>query len=217
MLINDKPHISKTSLRKLYSDGKSMLEIASILSCSVHRIVYWMDKYGLERRNLSQAQYVKANPGGDPFNIKTELNMDEIFLYGLGLGIYLGEGEKTTESKVRVANSNPMIIRIFIRFLLEICQLEKRKLLYQIICFNNSDPEKIKKYWANQLKISPEKFGKIVQIPRQGKGTYKNKSSNGVCILTVASIKLKPWIMSRLTELNDSLDGSVEEQVLGKY
>ncbi len=124
-----------------------------------------------------------------------------MFLFGLGLGIYWGEGDKISKNAVRVANSDPAIIRMFIKFLLNICNLQQRKLLFQIICFNDSDPLLAKKYWANELRISGEKFGKIVQIPAQGKGTYKKKSRNGVCILTISNIKLKPWIMNEINKI----------------
>lgn len=207
--------LPKNYLDKLYKNGHSMTEMAKLLNCSVHKVVYWMDKYDLPRRTMSQAVYLKSNPEGDPFKIKTSLDKSEVFLFGLGLGIYWGEGEKTSKDKVRITNSNPKIIKIFRKFLLDICQLKRHKLLYQIICFNDSKPIEVKKYWANELEISEDKFGKIVQIPTQGKGTYKNKSSKGVCILTVASIKLKPWIMGELEKL-DRLDGSVEERILGK-
>ena len=201
MPLNSRTPLAKNNLEKLYNNGHSMTEIAETLSCSVHKVAYWMEKYNLTRRTLSQAIYLKANPEGDPFKIKTDLDRKEMFLLGLGLGIYWGEGERISKDKVRVANSNPEVIKAFIRFLLDICQLKKHKLLYQIICFNDSNLVETKKYWSDQLGVSQEKFGKIVQIPTQGKGTYKKKSSKGVCILTVSSIKLKPWIMKELQKL----------------
>ena len=199
--MNSSP-LSKKHLKELYSSGHSMAEIASLLNCSVHKVVYWMDKYNLPRRSLSQAIYLQSNPNGDPFKIKTDLNKNEVFLFGLGLGIYWGEGDKISKGAIRVANTNPKIIKTFIKFLLDICGLRKHKLLFQIICFNDSNPIEAKKYWANELGIKGKKFGKIVQIPTQGKGTYKKKSAYGVCILTVASIKLKPWIMEEINKLD---------------
>jgi len=193
--------LSKSEIEKLYNSGLSMTEIAGLLKCSVHKVVYWMSKYKLPRRSLSQAVYLKSNPEGDPFKIKTILSKEEMFLFGLGLGIYWGEGDKISKNAIRVANTNPTIIKMFIKFLLNICNLKEYKLLFQIICFNDRDPLKAKEYWVNQLGISGERFGKIVQIPSQGKGTYKKKSNYGVCILTVSNIKLKPWIMEELRKI----------------
>ncbi len=195
------PDFSKENLQQIYQDGNSMTDMAKLLSCSIHKVVYWMDKYNIKRRNLSQAIYLKSNPNGDPFKIKTNLNANEMFLFGLGLGIYWGEGEKTTKNHIRVANSNPEVIKAFRKFLLNICRLRPYKLLYQIICFNDSNVTNVREFWSNKLGVNQDKFGKIVQIPSRGKGTYRSKSSNGVCILTVASIKLKPWIMQELSKL----------------
>src|SRR5581483_7922935 len=112
-----------TRIQNLYSSGKSMFEIALELNCSVHKVSYWMNKNKFRRRSRSDAAYVKANPVGDPFKIKTNLTIFETKLYGLGLGIYMGEGSKLAYGSVRVSNTNPTILRIFISFLKIICSV----------------------------------------------------------------------------------------------
>jgi hypothetical protein len=192
---------SKKYLTLLYSKGKSMTEIASNMKCSVHKIVYWMKKYSIMRRSRSDAAYVKANPHGDPFTIKTERTKKEEILYGLGLGIYWGEGNKVTPQAVRVTNTDTVMIKVFIHFLRSICQVSQEKIHYSIVTFNDTDPNTASRYWAKQLKISRSKFGTIVSIPPQGKGTYRKKSQYGVCTVTVGNIKLKSWIMSELEKM----------------
>jgi hypothetical protein len=161
---------------------------------------FFISKYSLRRRGLSDALYAKLNPHGDPFKIKKIMNQDEKFLYGLGIGIYWGEGDRRSKNALRVANTDVKLIKMFTKFLLIICGLEKRKLLYNLICFNDSNPEEVRNYWAKELGISKEKFGKIVQIPSQGKGTYKKKSKYGVCIIIVCNMKLKSWIMNEISK-----------------
>ncbi len=179
-----------------------MSEIAVSLKCSLHKVVYWMIKYNLKRRNRSEALYLKLNPNGDPFNIKEEINSEETFLYGLGLGIYWGEGERVSKGKVRVANTDPNLLRIFRKFLIIYCQVDLSRIHYYLICFNDSNPELVKAFWAKELKISKEKFGKIVQIASQGKGSYRKKSQFGSCTIEVSNIKLKHWLMQELHKLN---------------
>ena len=193
--------ISKEELEREYLCGKSMFEIARDLKCSVHKVVYWMDKYNIKRRSHSEATYLKSNPDGDPFLVKNALSGSEQFIYGLGLGIYYGEGEKASKSSIRVANTNANLLRIFIKFLIEICGINRSKLSYSIVCFNDTDPKEAESYWAKQLKINEGKFGKIVQIPPQGKGSYKRKSKFGVCTVTFNNIKLKKWLMEELDNL----------------
>lgn len=195
--------IPQETLTHLYFSGNSMSDIAKQLHCSVNKVVYWMEKYNIKRRTWSEATYVKRNPQGDPFIIKQEQTISNAILYGLGLGIYWGEGEKVSKHQLRVANTDPEIIKTFIKFLLSICQLKRDKLCFSIVCFNDTDPEKARLYWAKQLTTSEEKFGKIVQIPPQGKGNYRRKSQHGVCTVSVGNMKLKSWIMEELGKLAD--------------
>jgi len=179
-----------------------MAEIAKMHNCSVHKVEYWMDKYGIKRRSRSEATYVKRNPKGDPFRVKGHLTAHEKFLLGLGVGIYWGEGEKVTRSQIRVSNTDPRVLKAFIMFLRKICQLQKRKITYSIVCFNDTKPNTARNFWARELKISPEKFGKITQIPPQGKGTYKKKSKFGVCSAQASNLKLKSWLMNEIASVS---------------
>jgi hypothetical protein len=165
-----------------------------------------MNKYGIERRSRSDANYMKYNPNGDPFKIKTHLNNEERFLRGLGLGIYWGEGTKTSKYSVRVANTDVGIIKKFREFLLIICGLKLNKITYSLICFNDANPIVARNYWSKELGILPEKFGKITIIPKQGKGTYKHKSLCGVCTIQASNIKLRSWMMDQLKVLQNKPD-----------
>lgn len=197
--------LSKEKLEALYISGRSMNEIATTFNCSVHKVVYWMDKHEIKRRTWSEASYVKLNPSGDPFLIKQPLLLsEEQILFGAGLGIYLGEGDKRSPN-LRVTNTDPGTLRIYINFLLRICQVRKEKISYSIICFNDTDPNVAKSYWEKELGITGYKFGKIVQIPPQGKGTYKRKSRYGVCTVSVWNVKLKIWMMKELDKVREQL------------
>src|SRR5258708_1239355 len=150
--------LSRESLESLYSRGKSASEIANELNCSIPKVVYWMQKFAIPRRSHSEAAYLKLNPNGDPFTIRPSLRLNDDFLYGLGLGIYWGEGDKVRKGALRVANTDPQLIREYIKFLLEIRNLVPTKISYSIVCFNDSIPEEVVNYWSKQLGVSTEKF-----------------------------------------------------------
>ena len=178
-----------------------MSEIATILDFSLHKVAYWMKTYGIKTRSRSDAMYKKLNPTGDPFTIKELVTTQDFFLMGLGLGIYWGEGNKISLHAVRVTNSDPKVISTFRRFLKEICGVDDKKIRYSIVCFNDSSTTECKRYWSEMLQITSDNFGKIVQIPTQGKGTYTKKSQFGVCTITVSNIKLKTWIMKQIVNI----------------
>jgi hypothetical protein len=198
---------SKEILQKLYKDGKSMTDIAAHLHCSIHKVVYWMEKYDIKRRSHSEATYLKENPNGDPFTINKKLTFEEKYLYGVAIGIYLGEGNKTINHSLRITNTNPLILKLFLQFLATVCHFDKNRISVSIVCFNDSDPEASRAYWSHQLKISPAKFGKITQIPPQGKGTYKRKSQYGVCTVQANNTKLTALLREQINKLEETLPG----------
>jgi hypothetical protein len=194
--------LSKTNLKALYSKGLSLTETAKVLSCSPNKVVYWMKKYSIKRRSHSEAAYIKQNPNGDPFRIKKNLTKDDILLYGLGLGIFWGEGNKNpTIPSLRVANTDPNLIKVFLAFLKSIYGLSENRFSYSIVCFNDVDSEKARSFWARELRIPPQKFGKITVIPKQGKGTYKRKSIFGVCTVQGNNSKLRKLVSVKIETL----------------
>lgn len=194
--------VQKEVLETYYYSGKSMKDISKILGFSEHKIVYWMKKHNIKRRTLSEAIYLHSNPNGDPFKLKVIKDIEDAKLFGLGIGIYWGEGEKTTRHALRVANSDVNVILTFRRFLRIICGVQEQKIGYSLICFNDSNINEVSNYWSKALGTTKEKFGKIVQIPTQGKGTYKRKSLYGVCIIYVSNIKLKAWVLNQIKTPN---------------
>lgn len=178
-----------------------MMEIAQAAGCSLSGVKYWMDKYNIPRRSRSEATYLKRNPNGDPFKIKNKFNKNEIFLNGLGLGLYWGEGDKSSNNtSVRVSNTDPSLIKKFKEFLVKIYRVKKEKFRYSLVIFNDSDKKEAMKFWTKHLKIKNSQLGKIINIPSQGKGTYKKKNQFGVLTITVTNKKLKEKILELLKE-----------------
>jgi len=192
------PPISQKQLIALYKSGFSAAEIAEKLDISVNKVIYWLRKFQIPRRSLSEALYLKQNPNGDPFSIRKNLTPKERELLGLGLGIYWGEGNKVSKGRISVSNSDYRVISKFVEFLIKVCQIETSKLRFNLQTFNDVDPEKSLEYWCKELNISKVKFNKVIIIPPLGKGNYRNKSKYGVCSVNFCNIKLKKWIISQL-------------------
>lgn len=210
--------INKSQLQLYYNKGNSLSETAYYFRCSIHKIQYWMKKYNIKTRNINDALYIKNNRYGDPYKIKQLVSFNDYLLFGLGIGLYWGEGNKTNKHCIRVANTDPIMLIMFRKFLSEICNVKKEKFHYSIVTFKDQAPYESKKYWSKKLNVMPNIFGKIVQIPPQGHGTHKKKSQFGVCTLTVCNVKLKTWLNRQLTLTRTSIspDSSVVEHLLGK-
>lgn len=175
-----------------------MMDIAKKLKVSGHKIAYWMDKYNIKRRSINDSLYLKYNPNGDPFKIKQPTTIQEAFIYGFGLGIYWGEGNKADKYSVRIGTSDPEMILKFRNFLQKICSVPTSKFKYSLMCFKDTPPEKAKKFWIEKLNLDSNQIGKITSLKPLGKGTYRKISLYGVCTIYVFNIKLKKWLMDQL-------------------
>ncbi|HAS69167.1 TPA: hypothetical protein DCS00_03320 [Candidatus Collierbacteria bacterium] len=193
---------TKDELKELYIDKKqSLSEIAIKLGFKTHKVIYWMDKYGIVRRKRSEANYIKHNPDGEPFCIKTRLTRDEVKLKYLALGLYWGEGNKTTSYAVRVTNSDPGVIKQFMLYLRIICRAKEDKFGYYLQTFKDNDLVKARKYWGRMLGIDPDTIKTTKPIHSMGKGTYKKICKHGVMTVGFFNTHLKSYIMNELGKL----------------
>lgn len=186
--------IPKAELMRLYyAEQRSMQEIADLFGCSVNKVVYRMEQYGLERRDISDAIYAKWNPDGDPFCIREPQTLEEHQLFALAIGLYMGEGSRKNRHQVSMANTNPDLLNVFIRFLVEICGVNKIDLRCGLNIFDDRDVDEAKHWWSEQVRIPLEQFYKPTVRPSRG-GTQINKSLYGTLTVTFINVKLKNFI-----------------------
>ena len=191
---------SKSELSDLYiKKGYSVAEIAKYLNCSENKINYWIRKYGIPKRSLSDAMYLKRNPGGDPFKFSYPTTKEGIKLLGMGLGLYWGEGSKTDKNSIRLGNTDPELINKYIEFLVKICQVNPNKLRFGLQIFSDIDPRTALNYWVKIIGFPRKQFlPKVIVTPTRGIGSYKKKSEYGVLTVYFHNKKLKNLLMSML-------------------
>ncbi|MBI2674177.1 MAG: hypothetical protein HYX22_00340 [Candidatus Yanofskybacteria bacterium] len=183
------------TIKKLYvNDKKSSAEIAKIFKCSERAVNYWLAKYEVKKRSISEAVYLKNNPSGDPFKIKPVQNLEDAKLFGLGLGLYWGEGNKKNKNSVRLGNTDPKLIKKFLEFLMRICGIEKKKLRFGLQVFSDMNTGRSLKFWLKELReygINRSQFFKVTVTPARSLGNYREKSKWGVLTVHFSNTKLK--------------------------
>jgi len=182
--------ITKEQLKRLYNKGLSMMEIATKVGISNSGVKYLAEKYNIPRRSRSEANYLKYNPAGNPFKIKKLKTKKDIELFNLGIGLFLGEGTKKNKFNVAFANSDQQILKLFLKFLREICGVEERKIKAALNIFNDVDGEEAVNFWSKMTKIPVNRFNTITIRKSKG-GTYKNKSRWGTLTIYIPNVKLK--------------------------
>lgn len=194
--------IRKSFLKVKYSKQRlSVRQIANELNCSQNTVTYWLNKYGIQKRTISEAVYALSNPEGDPFSFKTPSSSKEWFLYGLGLGLFWGEGNKVNKHSVRLGNSDPALIKSFIDFLEKIYRIDKNRLRFGLQVFSDMPAQGTLSFWSNFLQIPEDRFYKTIVTPSVKRGTYRKKSAHGVLILYFSNSKLRDIILTAIEEL----------------
>lgn len=157
-----------------------------------------MDTYDIPRRSISEAIYQKHNPYGDPFKVKAIKTRDEAKLLGLGLGLYWGEGTKANKHAVRLGNTDPDLLNIFIRFLVELFGVDKDRCRFSLQIFTDINPRLAMDYWTEMLDVKPSQFYKIHVTISGSLGTYRRKSQYGVVTVHFHNKKLRDIINNML-------------------
>ena len=190
--------LSREQLFKLYSSGLSMMDIAKLKEVSLHKVAYWMEKYGINKRSQSEATYTKKHPNGDPFQFNVPKNIETAKLLGLGLGLYWGEGTKANKSAVRLGNTDPELIKNFITFLTKIFNVKKDDLRFGLQIFTDISPLVAIEYWMNKLQIEKKQFYKTIITKSGSLGTYRKKSQYGVLTVYYLNKKLRDLLVGML-------------------
>jgi len=150
-----------------------------------------MNYYNFSRRSISEAVYVRKNPRGDPFVFHKPKSRSEAVLFGMGLGLYWGEGTKADESSIRLGNTDPELLNTFIKFLGIFFKIPRKNLKFGLQIFSDIEEKKALDFWIKKLKIGKEQFNKVV-VSRQGSvGTYRKKSEFGVVTIYFSNKKAR--------------------------
>lgn len=134
--------------------------IAKELGISLWSLYNFMEQNNIPRRSYSEANYV-ANKHKPIFQIKQNLNIAEQKLKIAGVMLYWAEGTlRGKGTTVDFANSNSQMIKIFLKFLRNICGVNEQRLRVYLYCHSYCDVEKIKEYWHKITRIPLSQFTK---------------------------------------------------------
>ena len=191
--------LTSEKLNSLYiKDKKSSAEISKLFGLSQTGVNYWLKKFNIPKRTISEAIYIKHNPNGDPFKFISPQNLQDAKLFGLGIGLYWGEGTKADKNSVRLGNSDPALVRIFIKFLIKFFNIDKEDMRFHLHTFTDINLEEAKQYWMKELKIESSQFYKPTITITCKLGNYRKKSKYGVLTVCYSNTKLRNILISLL-------------------
>lgn len=95
-------------------------------------------------------------------------------LWMLGVGLYIGEGDKAYEM-VRMINSDPRVIKLSIRWFRDICGLKNENMVITLHLYPDNNIVKCVKYWSKVTGIPTTQFRKTQVDIRNDKVSKKRK------------------------------------------
>lgn len=129
-------------------------------------------------------------------------------LWLMGIMLYWAEGSKEKEDHpgigIQFTNSDAKMVRLFLKWLIEICDIKKEHIVLDIFLHENSKNtlEKVKKYWIRETGFSADHFLYVYFKKSHIKTRRKNKGDNyfGVIKIRVRASstlnrKVAGWIL----------------------
>lgn len=199
--------MDKAALWRLYLDEKlSARQIADRLGESEAKVVYWLDKYNIPKRSISEAIYNRINGETEPFRPKTGLTAEEEKLKAAGLTLWVTEGSLKTKHRVFSSNSNPSLISVFQNFLLRIAGVRKDKIQLRVLYYPNMDltEKQVLMFWMRRTGLARNQ----IKIDRYtAVHNFRAKSRYGTATVYVDNIKLRQqmeeWLEALYREIGE--------------
>lgn len=117
-------------------------------------------------------------------------------LFIAGLMLYWGEGDKGLKgSQIKLANTDPIMIRIFYSFLKDIIAIPPEKICIWLLLYPDLLDNVQKNFWSKATGVPLSQFKNSIYI--QGRHPTK-RLSYGVCNIYVSSREFKEKIMTWL-------------------
>lgn len=209
--------IIEEKILQLRKTGKSYNQISRELKLSKSTISYWLSsnkeskaiKEKLTKQNLKTSKIrirklIETNRRKYKFiQEETRDKAEETFykllsnpLFIAGITIYWGEGDSKQKNPLRIANTDPRMIKIYVCFLKEVMKIKEENIKLALILYPDLDNEVCKNFWVKVTNLRKSNFIKTQYI----KGRHPTKRlENGICLVVAnggnrEKIKMLTWI-----------------------
>jgi hypothetical protein len=123
-------------------------------------------------------------------------------LFIAGIMVYWGEGDKATKHTVRLTNTDPEMMRLFLLFLTKVCGIQTEKIGAHVLIYPDLEAQMCLRYWSEKSGLPQENFTKCVTI----QGRHKTKRLGyGVGDMYVCSTYFKAKVLKWLELLPQEL------------
>lgn len=215
--------VEKEKAVKLRKRGFSYNDILKEIPVAKSTLSLWLRSIGLAKKHkqkLTEKRRIAALRGARArreqrlaitreIRDKAKRDIDKLSkkeLWFLGIALYWGEGhkERSKSSLVRLGNSDPKMIIVFLKWLYEICGIEKKDIVFRIYLHETSKHRlgDVIKHWAKVTKFPQESFQQITWKKNKVNTNRKNIGKDYYGLLDVG--------VKRSINLNRRIQGWIE-------
>lgn len=138
-----------------------------------------------------------------------KLNNRELLIAGLFL--YWGEGTKMAPASTALSNTDPTMIRFFIRWL-ELLEVPRGRLRVYVHLYSDMDVQKELRYWSKTLRLPLSSFRKpYVKTSNRSGLSYPQKFPHGTCNLIYDNRDISEYVRMALDYIRSEF--AVEDRV----
>lgn len=221
--------IEKEKARALRMQGKSINQIVEEENLSKASVSLWVRDIVLTKRQRNKisrrgrsVESIERRRVNRLFNEKqkrqiiidkakedfTRISLEDLKI--IGIILYLGEGGKTLRGVARLANSDPSVIKIIMRFFREVCFVPESKFRGHIHTFAHANIEETEKYWSKISGIPRRQFYKTYTKPSSASLQKRNTLPFGTLEIDICDTKLFLTIMGWIERIKELTLGNKE-------
>jgi predicted transcriptional regulator len=202
-------------------EGRSIKEIAALVGVSVSSVSVWVrdieltdeQVQALRLRNPAINQRLAAwRSNSERARVRRRAYQQEGRAlaresapgHAAGVMLYWGEGDKGNKNSVRISNSDPYVLRFFLRFLREHFGVQPSRV--RITCHLFADhlerQREIERYWLDLLGLPPTALRpSILNVySKHSQKKRRNKLPYGTCRLAVHDTRIVQSILGSIQE-----------------
>jgi len=217
-----KDHEKALALRK---QEMSYSQIKKILGVSKSTLSDWLHRFPLSEekiRELQQQVWKKSEAAIERFRNtmrqKREKRLKEIYetqkktilplnnreFFTAGLFLYWGEGTKCRRDGLSISNTDPSVIKFFIRWLSKNLGVPRNKLRVGLHLYNDMNINKEMEFWSRALKIPLSQFIRpYIKKTSSERINHKGGFGHGTCNVRINSVPLAEKIFMTLKAITD--------------
>jgi transcriptional regulator with XRE-family HTH domain len=213
--------IDKQKVIIMRQKGMSYSQIKEKLKVSKSTLSGWLSDMPLSEKRIRELQAdnpIRIERYRNTMRAKKNARLEEVYkkvssdigdlskrdLFLAGLFLYWGEGTKAQNSLVALTNTNPSMLKLFIKWL-KLFGVKNKDLKVKLHLYSDMNIKESINFWSKELGIPVSQFHKSYVKRTNSKSiTYKNGFGKGTCSVILGSRDLWEYITMAIKYISET-------------